>query len=637
VQFRKDINGLRAIAVIAVVIFHIQPSWLPGGFVGVDVFFVISGFLMTSIIMRGIEAQNFSYGRFFLARATRIVPAIAVLCLVLLVSGWWFLLNLEYKKLAFHSLSSTTFFSNFVYWSESSYFDASSLEKWLLHSWSLSVEWQFYMTYPLALVLLRKVCTLRQLKTIFIVVLGMGMLLSAFSSSAYPTPAYFLLPTRAWEMMFGGLAYFFPLQLSINRKIWLERAGLLAIVAAVMLITEHIPWPGIAALLPVAGTLLVLLAQRDSIVTSNRVFQALGTWSYSIYLWHWPIVVAIYQYASPTLALSLGAMGLSVFLGWLSYTFVEQKCRSYRGTGLIFGAAVLVSSIVYLNDGNFAVRAQSTSEKNQIIEHYSDYTMDKGGWFDLCNSKNQQRLTGSFAISPKCNKASHGQKGGLFFWGDSFVGAVAPGVRAAVPKDVPVYQMTSSGCAPKIENSSPALKDLDEHCVYSNRLALKSIKAIKPDVVILGQSKNHEATNWAEIGAELAKQGVPEVLVLGPVPQWSPSLPSIYTKRHFGERYIQDFSFDLEMSKSNTQLEQQLATNSNVEFVDLMARLCKMEKFNPEALDSASLDSDLFPKCKVKVGDELMSFDYGHFTAAGSRYVAKKVLIPKLEYWYKKS
>nr|WP_053084567.1 acyltransferase [Catenovulum maritimum] len=137
-QFRNDINGLRAIAVIAVVLFHFNPKWLPGGFIGVDVFFVISGFLMTGIIMRGIEKDSFSILKFYYARAKRIIPALAVVCFIIIVFGWFYLTSFDFAPLLQHVISSVVFLSNIVYWGESGYFDAASSEKWLLHTWSLS-------------------------------------------------------------------------------------------------------------------------------------------------------------------------------------------------------------------------------------------------------------------------------------------------------------------------------------------------------------------------------------------------------------------------------------------------------------------------------------------------------------------
>lgn len=156
VNFRYDINGLRAIAVLVVVIFHFLPTYLTGGFVGVDVFFVISGFLMTSIIFNGLANNKFNLFKFYVSRANRIIPALGVLCLILVILGWFFLPPTEYKSLGKHIVGSITFLSNIFYWQESGYFDASSHEKWLLHTWSLSVEWQFYIIYPVILLILNK-------------------------------------------------------------------------------------------------------------------------------------------------------------------------------------------------------------------------------------------------------------------------------------------------------------------------------------------------------------------------------------------------------------------------------------------------------------------------------------------------
>lgn len=323
-QFRKDINGLRAIAVIAVVLFHFNASWMPGGFAGVDVFFVISGFLMTGIIFRGIEQENFSILKFYVARANRIIPALAVLCLVLLVFGWFYLTPLDYRVLGKHVASSMGFLSNIVYWKESGYFDAVSQEKWLLHTWSLSAEWQFYIIYPLVLVAMRKFMSLKVMKATVLVGTMLGFLFCVIASYKWPSPAYYLLPTRAWEMMIGGVAYLYPLKLAENRKKVFEWVGLGLIILSYIFISKENLWPGYLALIPVLGAFLLIQAQRnDSIVTDNIIFQLLGKWSYSIYLWHWPFVVAIYFYDQHSLFIYLGVI-LSVFLGFISNKYIEK-------------------------------------------------------------------------------------------------------------------------------------------------------------------------------------------------------------------------------------------------------------------------------------------------------------------------
>lgn len=323
-SFRQDINGLRAIAVIAVVLFHFNASWMPGGFAGVDVFFVISGFLMTGIIFRGIEQENFSILKFYVARANRIIPALAVLCLVLLVFGWFYLTPLEYKALGKHATSSVAFLSNIIYWRESGYFDAASHEKWLLHTWSLSVEWQFYILYPLVLVAMRKFMSIKTMKFLLLAGTVFGFIFCVIATYKWPNPSYYLLPTRAWEMMLGGIAYLYPLRLQENRKKLFEWTGLALIFGSYFLISSENLWPGYLAIFPVLGSFLLIQANRNnSIVTNNFIFQKLGTWSYSIYLWHWPIVVAIYIFSLSELYTYLGVL-LSVFLGFLSYQYIEK-------------------------------------------------------------------------------------------------------------------------------------------------------------------------------------------------------------------------------------------------------------------------------------------------------------------------
>lgn len=323
-KFRKDINGLRAIAVIAVVLFHFNASWMPGGFAGVDVFFVISGFLMTGIIFRGIEKENFSILKFYVARANRIIPALALLCFVLLVFGWFYLTPLEYRFLGKHAASSVGFLSNFVYWTEAGYFDAASHEKWLLHTWSLSVEWQFYILYPLILVAMRKFLSIKTMKAVLIAGTVLGFIFCVISSYKWPNPSYYLLPTRAWEMVIGGLAYLYPFTLQENRKKLVEWTGLALVIGSYFLISADNAWPGYLALFPVVGSFLIIQAQRnDSIITSNIIFQKIGAWSYSIYLWHWPFVVIIYTFSLPEYYIYLG-MALSILLGFLSYKYVEK-------------------------------------------------------------------------------------------------------------------------------------------------------------------------------------------------------------------------------------------------------------------------------------------------------------------------
>ena len=354
-HFREDINGLRAIAVIAVVLFHFNPNWMPGGFAGVDVFFVISGFLMTGIIFKGLEQQNFSIIKFYIARANRIIPALAILCIVLLIFGWFFLPPVDYKSLAKHAVSSIGFISNNIYWLESGYFDAASHEKWLLHTWSLSVEWQFYILYPILLVICNKLIGLTWTKKVILIGTILGFAFCVIATYKWPSSSYFLFPARAWEMMMGGVAYLYPISLNRKKSKALEIIGIIFIAASYLIITKHTPWPGYLALFPVLGSFLIIQANvKNSLITNNFVFQKIGSWSYSIYLWHWPLVVAITYFSLNSNFIYLG-ITLSLLLGYFSSKHIEKLKfqRSFTNMSDLFKYKPLLIAIITSTVGIF--------------------------------------------------------------------------------------------------------------------------------------------------------------------------------------------------------------------------------------------------------------------------------------------
>jgi len=295
-SFRSDINGLRAWAVAAVVLYHFGVPGFSGGFVGVDVFFVISGFLMTGLVVRGLERGNFSVIGFYMARGRRIVPALVVMCAVLLALGWFVLLPPDYKMLSTHSVYALSFLSNVEFWQETGYFDVASHEKWLLHTWSLSVEWQFYLILPLVLWTVWRFRSGRMAQT-WVVSLGLVASLGAsvWVTSGNPSAAFYLLHTRAWEMLGGGLVFLLADKstLSARQRRWLETAGLLLMALTIAVFDKETAWPGWRAVLPVAAAMLVLLANRRSPWTASGLPQWLGDRSYSLYLWHWPVYVAL--------------------------------------------------------------------------------------------------------------------------------------------------------------------------------------------------------------------------------------------------------------------------------------------------------------------------------------------------------
>lgn len=254
----------------------------------------------------------------------------SVLCFALLVFGLFFIPPIDYLNLGKHAAASLSFVSNMVYWSESNYFNPSSNEKWLLHTWSLSVEWQFYLIYPLVLVFLNKVLSLRQLRLVILCGTILAFLFSVFVTVKSSSAAYFLLPTRAWQMLAGGLVFLYPLNIKDSFRHPLQLTGIILIVSSFFLFTSSTPWPGYASLLPIVGACMVLVASNNSKLVSNSITHSLGKWSYSIYLWHWPIVVAGYYFE---LGLYWWAVGipLSILLGALSFTYIESKTlKDYR-------------------------------------------------------------------------------------------------------------------------------------------------------------------------------------------------------------------------------------------------------------------------------------------------------------------
>lgn len=375
-QYRPEIDGLRAVAVLPVVFYHVGLGF-SGGFVGVDVFFVISGFLITSIILRGLEAGTFTFGNFWERRARRIFPALAVVTAVTLIAGWFLLLPVQYADLGKSAAFMVMLAANIYFYLGTGYFAGESAEKPLLHTWSLAVEEQFYLFLPLLMVMLfrfRAMRTRNALLTIFLVIFSVSLAISVHWVIRHPAAAFYLLPTRTWELLCGSLIAIAPWRIPVKRHklrgnlCWL---GLLAIVASSLLYTDRTPFPGFAALIPCIGTALFLVASErgksevgvdtgvsspfSSVsILSTRPMVFIGCISYSLYLWHWPLVAfANYWSFEPMpVVVRLTIVALSIGLATLSWKYVEnpfrtkQLIKSRRGvwglTGVVAACIALV-------------------------------------------------------------------------------------------------------------------------------------------------------------------------------------------------------------------------------------------------------------------------------------------------------
>lgn len=361
-QFRSDINGLRAIAVVLVVLFHFNIVPITGGFIGVDVFFVISGYLMTGIIVSRRVAGCFSFGAFYLERCRRIVPALVVLCMAMLGAGWFLLMPGEYVGLGQQVIAALTFVSNVLFWKEAGYFQESAHDLWLLHTWSLSVEWQFYLLYPILLVSLTRFAIQASWRWVIVAVALVSFMIAVAGSFYSASGAFYLLPARAWEMLTGALVYLFPMTLAAYQRRLMAWAGLSLILLAALLVDEQHMWPGYLALTPVVGAALFIAAQHERcVLTDNRFVQYLGRTSYSLYLWHWPVVVWLGYFSVERQPLWLATgMLASLAAGHLSYVFVELGASRSAGwlrgiqpaakLGTVFGL-VLAAMLTVVTNG----------------------------------------------------------------------------------------------------------------------------------------------------------------------------------------------------------------------------------------------------------------------------------------------
>ena len=449
-KFRQDINGLRAFAVIAVVLFHFKADLLSGGFAGVDVFFVISGFLMTSIIYRGIEREQFSVIAFYRARGRRIIPALAFLCFFVLIFAWVYLPQLDYQQLSRHVISSLSFWSNMTYWQEAGYFDAASHEKWLLHTWSLSAEWQFYIIYPLVLLALSKVFSFNWLRWLVLLGTALALILSIYASYKWPSLAFYSLPTRAWEMLLGGLAFLFPLHLSLRNKSLVEGLGIALILTGYFTLTGNDIWPGYLALIPTLGAYLIIIAAKESsFFTGNMLTQWVGKISYSLYLWHWPVVVALayFSYTS-NVSIALGIV-FSVIAASFSYYLIEQRVAKnsvlllrqlsdfilYRA---LFAVAILFAATVLFNQG-FASRSAKPEIDVMAEQALNDWHYPPAN-IVIEKNKIRQLKTGSQAKT--------------LFIGDSLIEQYYPRMEYLTHNDPSLNEtwfLTHGGCFPTAE------------------------------------------------------------------------------------------------------------------------------------------------------------------------------------------
>lgn len=392
-HYRPDIDGLRAVAVLGVVIYHAFPSIIPGGFIGVDIFFVISGYLISGILYKGHREGNFSFKDFYSRRIRRLFPALLTMLVCMLAYGWLVLLPDEFEQLAQDVVAGTLFIQNFVFWQESGYFDTAANLKPLLHLWSLAVEEQFYIFFPPLLLLIWK--RKWPLAAIMGILLIISMLGNLYASMRYGAADFFLTPYRAWEFLGGSLLAWWHYDKNHEEDVPTSReahslGGALLLLLGMIIIHKGDAYPGWRALLPVVGTLMLMEGGRGAWVNrkllSNPVVVWVGLISYPLYLFHWPALsfVHIVKGNQAGTILIWEALGVSLLAAVLTYYLVERNIRYNKSKKITL---VLMASFLLIGIcGVLIWRGVIKAGSNRIMQKISSVKNDKdiyiGGKFD---------------------------------------------------------------------------------------------------------------------------------------------------------------------------------------------------------------------------------------------------------------
>ncbi|WP_417068727.1 acyltransferase family protein [Niveibacterium terrae] len=444
-DFRTDINGLRALAVTLVLLYHFSMG-VGGGFVGVDVFFVISGYLMTRIISRDSPKTPFRAFDFYLARVRRIAPALWAMTGCVLVAGAAWLMPAGFARLAVHARDSLLFVSNLTYTGEAGYFDAAANTKWLLHTWSLAVEWQFYLILPWFFIGLRHLGLPRRGQILVFAVLALAFFANcALQTPKQPTRYFYGLDSRAWELLAGGLVFFAGDRLS--RLGWAQKlaelAGLALILASAALASEALKWPGAWALGPVAGAALVLLANRRSRLTGNALAQWLGYRSYSLYLWHWPVVAFLNLCGYWGLPARLAGIAVALLLAELSWRGVEEPGRKlFAAPRQAWIAAALLLGVLAFGLPAALTAARTAwgpfgDEAGEIARLEEAH----GDWGFAAKTHPGSRITAELAATAPTKRLT-------VVLGDSHAEQWFPRIEALAERPAKVLFLTHGGCLP---------------------------------------------------------------------------------------------------------------------------------------------------------------------------------------------
>lgn len=617
--YRADIDGLRAVAILTVVLFHAFPEVFPGGFIGVDIFFVISGFLISSIIFGNLEHGSFSYATFYARRIKRIFPALIVVLLSGFLLGWFTLLADEYKQFGKHLMAGVGFVSNLVLWSESGYFDAPAASKPLLHLWSLAIEEQFYLLWPILMgvVWQRRWHFLKVTLAIALV----SFAVNVYSVGVAPVAAFYSPLSRFWELMVGGILAYWTLHQMPFRMLrepnWRAGLGLGLLVLGWVFLNKTRAFPGAWALLPTLGAFLLISAGSTAWVNqrilANRGMAWIGLISYPLYLWHWLLLsfAQIIEAGTPSIVTRLLAVLASVLLAWFTYLGLEKPIRTRRwGGGLIASLCGLMLVLALLGYNTYqrdglgfrfnTLMSQFVSTDFDVHQSWRQdvcFLGDKGTTFGACTERRGKQL--------------------VFLWGDSHAAALYPGLQA-LQKHAPfgIAQYTAAGCPPLLTANQ------NQRCEQVNRTVLTHLQQEQPDIVLL--HADWKSSSLTELHATLTairQVSAARIVLIGPAPHWTDVLPKLYwvywRKHHQLLPERTHFGVDTQIQPLDEQARM-LAQTEHLAYYSAYQRLCDAQG----CLSSVN----------GQTRREITTFDGAHLTPSAAGYVltdAATVIFPK--------
>lgn len=644
-KYRPEVDGLRAVAVIPVILFHAGFSTFSGGFVGVDIFFVISGYLITTIITQELERGRFSIVTFYERRARRILPALFFVIAACIPFAWLWLMPQDMRDFSQSISAVAAFGSNFLFWRESGYFDTAAELKPLLHTWSLAVEEQFYVLFPIFLLLFWRFGK-RWVAALIAAALIISLGLAEFIVDTRPAAAFFLLPTRAWELSIGALTALIlsdktSIRISKVAAEALSAAGLILIAFSVFAYSKLTPFPSLYALVPTVGTaLIILFASRDTAVgrlLSLKLMMGVGLISYSAYLWHQPLFAFARHRAPDSLSpyVLIGLCFLALLLAFFSWRYVERPFRRkelvQRRSVFTFASvgslALLALGIAGHASGGFPGRLGPERagfaayfengipewryfEATQMLEKYrSDCDFYDLEQYRAGNATRAPRPE----ISSDCYTRNPELPHSVMIWGDSHAQQFRYGLDQNLDDSWQILQVATSGCSPRIVVEVSK----DDFCDYSNWFALQTISNAAPEIVLLAQARNHDPATMDSLALKLHELGVSRIIFIGPVPRWRSSLPNVIAFWLWDEHVDRAFTgVDTEVVSLDKELQRYFESTRLGEYVSAVQYFCTNEG------------------CLTHIGPDrrtgITSWDYGHLTPIASSLFAKDVLVPVL-------